>query len=73
MRFKLKDPKPEPYKPGDKRTRYRFAFLPREIDNHIIWLEKYQQTVVYSFAKIGKDIVLSSWEVLEEKLLDKHK
>ena len=38
--MKWLNPKPEP-KIGDTRERFPFAWLPTQVENHKVWLERY--------------------------------
>ena len=71
---KIKKPEPEI---GDKKSEIKFAFIPKRIQYHIVWLEKYECVYIYtrlsySFTSL-KSYSKSScyWEVCETKLINK--
>tara|TARA_R110000868_G_scaffold400382_2_gene674725 strand:+ start:156 stop:356 length:201 start_codon:yes stop_codon:yes gene_type:complete len=64
MKFKVK---PEP-QIGDKKSKIRFAFIAKRIQDHIVWLEKYECVYRYSYDRFWKSYY---WEVCETKLLNK--
>ena len=68
---KIKKPEPEI---GDKKSEIKFAFIPKRIQDHIVWLEKYECVYIYnpSYTSL-KSYSKSScyWEVCETKLINK--
>jgi len=59
---------------GDKRTITKFAWLPVEVGNKTIWLEKYKehQLYVHEYGQYTY-YVTSQWYVIERELFKKIK
>ena len=64
MRFKVKPTLSFDY----KKSVIRFAFIPKRIQDHIVWLEKYECVYTYSYNRVWDYYY---WKVCETKLIKK--
>lgn len=64
MRFKVK-PDPEI---GDKKSKIKFAFIAKRIQDNIVWLEKYECVYIYTWDRFWQSYY---WEFYERKLINK--